>query len=108
MAAPKTTATPTPTPADADILREPAELQYATELEAIRQNDKDEVPPAWRLSPRAVLAYITGTKKPLAATIGGKKMDVPITRKFFGSDTIVERSIVTIASERALLLLGDP
>jgi MoxR-like ATPase len=33
---------------------------------------------------------------------------VPITRKFFGDDTIVERSIVTLASERALLLVGEP
>jgi MoxR-like ATPase len=33
---------------------------------------------------------------------------VPITRKFFGDDTLVERAIVTLASERALLLLGDP
>jgi len=107
MAAPKTSTTSTTTASD-DILREPAETQHANELEALRQNDKDEVPGAWRMSPRAVLSYITGTKKPLAATIAGKKVEVPITRKFFGDDTIVERSIVTIASERALLLVGDP
>ncbi|NUO50616.1 MAG: AAA family ATPase, partial [Polyangiaceae bacterium] len=91
-----------------EVLREPAEVKYAAELEALRQNDKDEVPAPWLLSPRAVLTYITGSKKPLKATIDGKSIDVPITRKFFGDDTIVERSIVTLASERALLLVGDP
>src|SRR6185437_9824579 len=31
-----------------------------------------------------------------------------ITRKLFGDDSIVERAIVTLASDRALLLVGDP
>lgn len=91
-----------------EVLREPAERTYAVELEALRQNDPDEVPAPWRLSPRAVLTYVTGAKKPLKATIDGKTLEVPITRKFFGDDTIVERAIVTLASERALLLVGDP
>lgn len=91
-----------------EILKEPAEIKYAHELEALRQNEKDEVPAAWKLSPRSVLAYIVGTKKPLTATINGAEVEVPITRKFFGDDTLVERSIVTLASERALLLVGDP
>ncbi|AKU93941.1 MOXR-like ATPase [Labilithrix luteola] len=91
-----------------EVLREPAEIKYAVELEALRQNDEGEAPAPWLLSPRSVLAYVTGTKKPLKATIDGKTVEVPITRKFFGDDTIVERSIVTLASERALLLVGDP
>ena len=91
-----------------EILKEPAEIKYARELLALRQNDQDDVPGAWKLSPRSVLTYILGGKKPLTATIDGKQVEVPITRKFFGDDTIVERSIVTLASERALLLVGDP
>lgn len=91
-----------------DILREPAELQFRAQLEALRQHDKDTPPSAWQLSPRSVLAYITGTPKPLKATIDGKPIEVAITRKFFGDDTIVERAIVTLASERALLLVGEP
>ncbi len=91
-----------------ELLREPAELKYRRELEALRQNESDQAPAAWRLSPRSVLTYITGAKKPLKATIDGKVVEVPITRKFFGDDSIVERSIVTLASERALLLVGDP
>ena len=46
--------------------------------------------------------------KTLEATINGKRSKVPITRKFFGDDALVERAIVTLASERALLLVGDP
>jgi MoxR-like ATPase len=90
-----------------DVLREPAEVRYADQLEALRQNDPDPPPKPWRLSPRSVLAYITGGKA-LKARIDGKSVEVPITRKFFGDDGIVERAIVTLASERALLLVGEP
>ena len=108
MAKPAKKSEETAAPPVSEILKEPAEIKYAHELEALRQNEKDEVPAAWKLSPRSVLAYIVGTKKPLTATINGAEAEVPITRKFFGDDTIVERSIVTLASERALLLVGDP
>ncbi len=90
-----------------DVLREPAEVRYRDQLEALKQNDQDPAPANWRLSPRMVLAYIVGGK-PLKATIDGKSVEVPITRKFFGDDSIVERAIVTLASERALLLVGEP
>src|SRR5213592_5004358 len=95
------------TPANGDVLREPAEVRYADQLEALRQNDAEAPPPNWRLSPRAVLTYVTGGK-PLKAKIDGKAVEVPITRKFFGDDGVVERAIVTLASERALLLVGEP
>ena len=91
-----------------DILREPAEVQYATQLAALAQNDGDTPPSAWKLSPRSVLAYIVGTAKPLKLTVNGKATEVAITRKFFGDDALVERAIVTLASERALLLVGEP
>ncbi len=91
----------------ADVLREPAEVRYADQLEALKQNDTDAPPPNWRLSPRSVLTYVVGGKS-LKAKSDGKTVDVPITRKFFGDDAIVERAIVTLASERALLLIGEP
>lgn len=90
------------------ILREPAERRYADQLEALKQNDEGAPPTSWKLTPRSVLAYVVGAKKPLKASIGGKSVEVPITRKFFGDDSIVERAIVTLASERALLLVGEP
>jgi MoxR-like ATPase len=94
--------------ADREILREPAEVRYRDQLEALAQNDQDARPATWKLSPRAVLTYILGAKKPLKATIDGKSVEVAITRKLFGDDAVVERSIVTLASERALLLVGEP
>ncbi|HWE36003.1 MAG TPA: hypothetical protein VG406_05465, partial [Isosphaeraceae bacterium] len=51
-----------PRPDSADVLREPAEVRYADQLEALRQNDDEAPPPSWGLSPRAVLAYVTGGK----------------------------------------------
>jgi len=99
---------PTPTSAvNTEQLRAPAEVRHADQLLALQQNDQDAKPRAWHLSPRAVLTYIVGGKT-LKADINGKKVDVPITRKFFGDDGVVERSIVTLASERALLLVGEP
>jgi len=94
-------------PVSADVLREPAEVRYADQLEALRQNDPDTPPGPWKLSPRAVLHYVTGGKS-LKAKFDGKSVEVPITRKFFGDDSIVERAIVSLASERALLLVGEP
>ncbi len=89
-------------------LREPAEVRYADQLAALKQNDPEPAPPAWNLSPRSVLKYIVGSKTPLKLDRDGQTIEVPITRKFFGDDGIVERSIVTLASERALLLVGEP
>lgn len=93
---------------DASVLRAPAEIRYKDQLEALRQSDPDTPPSSWKLSPRQVLAYVTGSKKPIKATIDGQPREIAITRKFFGDDGIVERSIVTLASERALLLVGEP
>lgn len=89
------------------VLREPAEIRHADQIEALRQNDPDTPPPAWKLSPRSVFTYIVGGK-PLKLKDNGKSTEVPITRKFFGEDSLVERAIVTLASERALLLVGEP
>ena len=103
-----TTATPPPKGSgDADVLRLPAEVLFADQLEALRQNERDVPPLSWKLAPRSVLTYILGGAT-LEATIGGKKQKVEITRKFFGDTALVERAIVTLASDRALLLVGDP
>lgn len=90
-----------------DVLREPAEVKYADQLEALRQNDTEKPPSAWLLSPRSVLAYVVGGK-PLKAKINGATVEVNITKKFFGDESIIERAIVTLASERGLLLVGEP
>jgi MoxR-like ATPase len=89
------------------ILREPCEVQYQLQLDALAQHDKDDAPFSWKLSPRAVLTYILGGQE-LTLGKGKNKKTVPITQKYFGDRRLVERAIITLASDRALLLLGDP
>ncbi|WP_197533960.1 ATP-binding protein [Symmachiella dynata] len=95
------------TNSDHTVLRKPAEVQFADQIEALRQNDTGIAPASWILSPRAVLDYLIGGKV-LSVTIDGTKTKIEITKKFFGDERIIERAIVTLASERALLLVGEP
>lgn len=45
-----------------NVLRLPAEKQYAREIEALIACERDRVPTGWRMSPRSVLTYIIGGK----------------------------------------------
>jgi MoxR-like ATPase len=81
---------------EARALRPPAETLYSGELEALAASDREARPPGWKLSPRAVRAFICGSEKP------------PVRRKFFGDDVLVERAIVGLASNRGVLLVGEP
>lgn len=84
---------------DTSVLREPAERAYAAELAAIEKADKHSKPAGWRLSPRAVETYILG-----GVEVGG----VPISAKYLGAPRLVQIAIATLATDRALLLLGEP
>jgi MoxR-like ATPase len=84
--------------AAASVLRAPAEVLFARELDALAAADRHEKPPGWRMSPRAVLTYITG------GTVG----DVRITPKYIGYQRLVEIAISTLVTDRALLLIGEP
>lgn len=91
------------------IVRAPAEIQYAEELSALQANDKGKRPPGWRLSPVSVRLFIAGSGgKALAHTWRGAPANTIITRKFYGDDVLVERSIVTLLGNRGLLLVGEP
>jgi MoxR-like ATPase len=94
--APATTAT-----AVTEILRQPAEIKYADELAYLAERDTDPRPFSWRLSPRMITTFILGAK-------AGGKLDREIKQKFYGDASLVERAIVTLASDRGLLLIGDP
>ncbi|MCL2625189.1 MAG: hypothetical protein FWD31_16130, partial [Planctomycetaceae bacterium] len=78
------------------VLRPPVEVLYADELQLLAKNDKELKPPGWKLSPKAVRAFICGSKTP------------KIERKFYGDDIMIERAIVGLASNRGLLLVGEP
>jgi len=82
-----------------NVIRQHAEQEFAAELEALAQADDRERPPSWRLSPWAVRTYVLG---------GKLKGSVEIRPKYIGSARLVEIAIATLATDRALLLLGVP
>jgi MoxR-like ATPase len=81
-------------------MRLPAERKYQQELEALAADDTGARPPGWALTPRAVETYVMGRDKP----VGG----VTITPKYVGDRSLVQVAIATLASDRALLLTGEP
>ncbi len=93
-----------------DILRLPAERNHAEELAALRANDPDRPPVGWRLSPRAVEMFIVGTGQRALSWVdeAGEQRSTVVSRKLYGSDTLVQRAIVALASDRGLLLVGEP
>ncbi|MCP3803827.1 AAA family ATPase [Allokutzneria sp. A3M-2-11 16] len=84
-----------------DLLRAPAELKYAEELDWLESIDDNPKPFAWRLSPKMVRLFVLGSER-------SDGLDREIPQKWFGDRSFVERSIVTLASDRGLLLIGDP
>ena len=97
---------PTPAPAPVDhpdansaVLRRHAEEQFAEELEALAGADDRPKPPRWKLSPWAVSMYLLG------GTLDG---GFAITPKYIGNRRLMEVAIATLATDRALLLLGVP
>lgn len=83
---------------DKDVLRLPAELLYKDEIDSLIKNENYPVPVGWKMSPQSVLTYITG----------GKTKDIEITPKYIGNKRLVEISIATLLTDRALLLIGEP
>src|ERR1044071_6791431 len=81
------------------ILRQHAEQEFAGELTALAGADTRSRPPSWKLSPWAVGTYL----------LGGRLDDgTVITPKYIGDRRLIEIAIATLATDRALLLLGVP
>ena len=80
------------------VLRPHAEQQYAAELTALASIDDRPRPANWRLSPWAVVTYL----------LGGTAGDTIVTPKYVGSRRLIEVAVATVATDRALLLLGVP
>lgn len=81
------------------ILRQPAEVTYQAELDTLKAHDSGSKPENWQLSPQAVVAYI----------LGGTAGDgTSISAKYIGNRRLVETAVATLATDRALLLLGVP
>src|SRR6266581_4403125 len=79
-------------------LRQPAEIFYVEELDALIKAEKHPVPAGWRMSPRSVHTYICG----------GKCGKLDVTPKYIGHPRLVEIAISTLVTDRALLLIGEP
>src|SRR5579862_6360652 len=84
-----------------EVLRLPAETKYADELTYLASVDTGPRPFTWSLSPRMVRTFVLGSRP-------ADKLDREVRQKFYGDPTVVERAIVTLASDRGLLLIGDP
>ena len=81
------------------LLRPHAEQRYAAELAALAALDERPRPAGWRLSPWAVVTYLMG---------GALDDGTVITPKYVGSRRLMEIAVATLATDRALLLLGVP
>ncbi|MFJ9345750.1 AAA family ATPase [Streptomyces sp. NPDC101237] len=80
-------------------LRPHAEHAFADELAALAAQDDRPRPARWRMSPWAVATYLLGGVLPDGTVI---------TPKYVGPRRVVEVAVTTLATDRALLLLGVP
>lgn len=76
--------------------RFPAELYYAEELAALREADPYPRPPGWMLSPKGVEAFVLGDPE---------QDSVP---KFVAPRELVTRVIISLATQRGAMLVGQP
>lgn len=83
-------------PSAARHQRPPAEELYGEELAMLSAKDDAPRPPGWVLSPRAVRAFIMGDQAQ------------GIRKKFVGHPSLVDRAMVALATNRGLLLVGEP
>jgi len=81
-----------------ETLRLPAETIYEAELKALAKADTGQKPPGWALTPKSVVTYL----------LGGKVGKTEISAKYVGSRRLIETAVATLATDRALLLLGVP
>jgi MoxR-like ATPase len=86
----------TDTTAEPNLQRPPAEDRFATELEKLAAEDAAPRPPGWKLSLQAARTFITGDDR------------LGVTRKFVGDPSLIDRALVTLATNRGLMLVGEP
>jgi MoxR-like ATPase len=81
----------------AEVQRPAAEALYAEEIARLAKDDgKAPRPGGWHLTPDSVLRFILGDER------------AGITPKFVGSRAFLERCIVALATNRGLMLIGEP
>jgi len=79
------------------LQRPAAEILHADELARLAAADaKEPRPGGWRLTPRSVLRFV----------LGDPSANMP--PKFVGTQSFIERCIVALATNRGLMLVGEP
>ncbi len=81
------------------LLRPHAEIAFKHELDELKKIDDRQKPTGWNLSPWAVVTYLLG---------GTLENGVEIEPKYFGNRRLIEVAVATLATDRALLLIGIP
>lgn len=81
---------------DRQLQRPPAEQRYADELAKLRADDDAPRPPGWALSLQAARTFIVGDE------------NLGVARKFVGDPSLIDRALVALATNRGLMLVGDP
>jgi MoxR-like ATPase len=81
----------------ATVQRPPAEILYAEELKRLIDADAKKVKPGgWLLTPKSVLSFVTGDDT------------LNLKPKFVGKRSFLERCVVALATNRGLMLIGEP
>ena len=81
----------------ADIQRPPAEILYADELKKLVEGDTGKPKPGgWQMTPKSVLQFVLGDESS------------KLKPKFVGKKAFLERCIVALATNRGLMLIGEP
>ncbi len=84
------------TAASDQLQRPPSEVLYADELKRLASAEKDPRPPGWALSLTSARKFILGDDA------------LNITRKIVAPVASIERMLVTLATGRGLMLVGEP
>jgi MoxR-like ATPase len=78
------------------LQRPPAEVLYAGEIAKLKEGDSGPKPPGWQLSARAIRTFLLGDER------------LGIRKKFVGNAALIDRAMVTLATNRGLMLVGEP
>ena len=78
------------------LQRPPAETLHADELARLKKADDGPKPPGWAMSLPAVRKFVLGDR------------ELDIRPKFVGNPSLVDRAMVTLATNRGLMLIGEP
>ncbi|MCG3191714.1 MAG: putative protein YehL [Thermoanaerobaculia bacterium] len=87
---------PVPPSQPASVQRPPAEVLYAEELARLTEADSGPRPPGWKLTLGGVRTFILGDP------------GLGVRKKFVGNPALVDRAMVTLATNRGLMLVGEP